>query len=362
MQKTPIHACLPILSPCNPPCAPVAPPSPSRSCLSASPRPCPCPCLLRLCLKPGGRSPPSLCLSWESPLSLGAGSLVLPPAHSSAVPEVPWGGIVWGSGEMWGAGGLEVSGAGQCLGQRVWGESREGTQRRGSSRGDTEGTWRREAWAWGQEGRPRVGGREPFGSAIPLSQPLPKCRQSLPKAPSEPPPLQPHGPKGRQGAWAGGGTVLGWPVCWDPSDPHRYGVNSHRALLLALLGVGEHGWVCATKIPPSWAKSCPWESRGGEMHGRHDGFLMPDECWPCKRSYTGASLISPKSSPEASGHRPGSLSVYPKFSPVPPHWPRSLVHTKPCPWLPVAMASTNAPSLPQFPHLENGYSRTHPTL
>lgn len=178
-----------------------------------------------------------------------------------------------------------MSGEGQCLGQRVWGESREGTQRRGSRRGDTEGTWRREAWAWGQGGRPRVGGREPSGSAVPLSQPSPKRRQSLPKAPSEPPPLQPRGPKGRQGAWAGGGGCVGVPCVlgplWSPSVRCEQPQGS-APQLPALLGVGEHGWVCATKIPPSWAKSCPWESQGGEMHGRHDGFLRLMNAGPAK--------------------------------------------------------------------------------
>ena len=113
--------------------------------------------------------------------------------------------------------------------------------------------------------------------------------------------------------------------------------------------------------PPSWAKSCPGESRGGERRARRDGFLMPDSCCLCERSYTAASLASPESSPETSRHRPPPLSQYPQQRPVPPHWQRSLVHTKPCPCLAVAMASTNGPSLPQLPHLKNGHSSTHPT-
>lgn len=44
-----------------------------------------------------------------------------------------------------------------------------------------EGTWQRKAWLWGPGGEPRAGGQEHSGSAAPLSQPLPKCRQSPPQ-------------------------------------------------------------------------------------------------------------------------------------------------------------------------------------
>lgn len=84
----------------------------------------------------------------------------------------------------------------------------------------------------------------------------------------------------------------------------------------------------------------PGEGHGGDLAEgrlrlgtRSDGFLMPGECWPCERNYMRASLISPKSSPEASRHPPGPLPWYPQLRPALLHWQRPLVHPKPCPWL-----------------------------
>jgi len=142
-----------------------------------------------------------------------------------------------------GAWGLQAPGEGQCMGQRVWGEPREGIRGGDPEEGTRRGPGRRKPGV-GDRGDPMAGDREPSGSAAPLSQPLPKHQQSPPKAPSEPPPLQPCSPKG------GWGAVSGCPVCWDPSGSHRYSAKSHRAQLLALPGEGEHGWVCATEIPP----------------------------------------------------------------------------------------------------------------
>lgn len=135
-----------------------------------SPCPCPCPCPLCLWLKPGGRSPPPLCLSWEPPRSLGS------------------------HGAGWhGAGGR--CGARRAGGIRGRAES-EGTQGRGHGGDLAEGSL-----GFRTRGEPRAGTRS---SAAPLSQPMPGCRQSPPDTPIEPPLLPPGCPKGRQGMWVGG--------------------------------------------------------------------------------------------------------------------------------------------------------------
>lgn len=82
----------------------------------------------------------------------GSGTLVLPPAHSSTVPGVPWGRLAWGSGEMWGAEGWRRQGKGSAQGRECGGSP--GREPRG---GDMEGTSQREAWGWGPEGNPEQG-------------------------------------------------------------------------------------------------------------------------------------------------------------------------------------------------------------
>lgn len=231
--------------------------------------------------------------------------------------------------------GLETSGEGQS----------EGTQGTGHGGDLAEGSL-----GLRTRGEPRAGSRS---SAAPLSQPVPGCRQSPQTPPSSPHCCHPSVQKA--------GRVCGWGDCGRvPCVPGPLRSPSGSAP-----GSARGGWTwvgLCYQNPLSWAKSCPGESRGGEMRARRGGSLMPDECWPCERNYTGASLVSPKSSPEASGHGLGPLSQHPKLRPVPLHWQRSLGHTKPCPWLAVAMANMNGPSLPQFPHLENGCRSTHPTL
>lgn len=75
----------------------------------------------------------------------------------------------------------------------------------------------------------------------------------------------------------------------------------------------------------------------------------------CRRNYTGPLLISAKNSPEASGHwpivpAPQAQTSTPALAGV------SGSHQT----LPLA-GCDNGPSLPQFPHMENGCSSTHPT-
>lgn len=77
-----------------------------------------------------------------------------------------------------------------------------------------------------------------------------------------------------------------------------------------------------------------WESGGDKIHTRHEGFLMPDECWPCRRNCSGPLLISAKPPCEASGHPPLVLAPQAQIS-TPAEVSTS---TKPCPCLDVTMA------------------------
>lgn len=127
--------------------------------------------------------------------------------------------------------------------------------------------------------------------------------------------------------------------------------NSHRTQLPALTGVDE--FLCYQN-PPFWAMSFAGKAwQGDKMHTRHEGFLMPDECWPCRRNCTGPLLISAKTPPETPGHwllipGPQAQISTPEVAGV------SGSHQT----LPLS-GCDNGPSLPQFPHLESGCSSTH---
>lgn len=99
-----------------------------------------------------------------------------------------------------------------------------------------------------------------------------------------------------------------------------------------------------------------WESGGDKRDTGHEGFLMPDECWPCRRNCTGPLLISAKTPPEASGHwlliaAPQAQISTPALAEV----------SGPHQTLPLS-GCDSGPSLPQFPHLENGCSSTRHSI